>query len=172
MAPLPPAASRAVLSLDDDILMPCTDLERGFALWRASPRQLVGWYPRLLRPAGGKGAPGSPVYQFEPAVFKQVGQCRGGHTSRQGVHARSCCSVVRLAAVHTTSRAHLHHLCSIGLCCVCCGQRGMPSARRLPPLLAPAGPVQRNLGGCGLHGQRRPVPCLLVAPAGARPRSG
>ena len=78
MVPLPPAASRAVLSLDDDILMPCADLEHGFALWRASPRQLVGWYPRLLRPAGGKGAPGPPVYQFEPAVFKQVGRVEGG----------------------------------------------------------------------------------------------
>jgi hypothetical protein len=62
---------RAVLSLDDDILMPCADVERAFALWRTSPRQLVGWYPRLLQPAGGKGAEGPPVYQFEPAVFKE-----------------------------------------------------------------------------------------------------
>lgn len=73
----PPSPRRAVLSLDDDILMPCSDLEAAFALWRASPRQLVGWYPRLLLPAGGEHAPGPPVYQFEPAVFKQVGRGLG-----------------------------------------------------------------------------------------------
>ena len=47
----PPPASpscRAVLSLDDDIMMPCSDLERGFATWRMAPTKMVGYYPRLI----------------------------------------------------------------------------------------------------------------------------
>lgn len=72
-----------MLSLDDDILLPCADVEAGFARWRSAPHQLVGWYPRLLLPAGagvdGGGAGGQglgqgpPTYRFEPAVFEQVG---------------------------------------------------------------------------------------------------
>lgn len=62
-----------MLSLDDDILMPCTTVEAAFAAWRAAPHQLVGWYPRLLVPEGGAGAAGPPVYRFEPHVFAQVG---------------------------------------------------------------------------------------------------
>lgn len=38
---------RAVLSLDDDILMPCSDVEHAFARWRENPDLIVGWYPRL-----------------------------------------------------------------------------------------------------------------------------
>ncbi|KAL4451195.1 hypothetical protein ABPG77_009267 [Micractinium sp. CCAP 211/92] len=40
--------NRAVLSLDDDIMMPCSDLERGFATWRMDPTKMVGYYPRLI----------------------------------------------------------------------------------------------------------------------------
>jgi hypothetical protein len=40
--------NRAVLSLDDDIIMPCSDLERGFAAWRTQPRRLVGFFQRLI----------------------------------------------------------------------------------------------------------------------------
>lgn len=36
------------MSLDDDIMLPCSDLERGFALWRAQPHRMVGFYPRLI----------------------------------------------------------------------------------------------------------------------------
>lgn len=39
---------RAVLSLDDDIMVPCSDLERGFATWRMQPAKMVGFYPRLI----------------------------------------------------------------------------------------------------------------------------
>jgi hypothetical protein len=41
-----------VLSLDDDILMPCSTIEAAFARWRAAPQQLLGFYPRLLLPEG------------------------------------------------------------------------------------------------------------------------
>jgi len=40
--------TRGVLQLDDDILMPCSDLERGFARWREHPERVTGYYPRLL----------------------------------------------------------------------------------------------------------------------------
>ena len=58
---------RAVLSLDDDIMLPCSDLERAFASWRMAPRTMVGYYPRLIEGAplefrgercGGRGAAG------------------------------------------------------------------------------------------------------------------
>jgi len=39
---------RAVLSLDDDILLPCGDVERAFATWRERPELIVGWYPRFF----------------------------------------------------------------------------------------------------------------------------
>ncbi|XP_058073903.1 glucosamine inositolphosphorylceramide transferase 1-like [Magnolia sinica] len=40
--------TRAVLELDDDILMTCNDLERAFRVWREHPERIVGFYPRLL----------------------------------------------------------------------------------------------------------------------------
>ncbi|KAL6005903.1 Glucosamine inositolphosphorylceramide transferase 1 [Asimina triloba] len=40
--------TRAVLELDDDILMSCNDLERAFRVWREHPDRIVGFYPRLL----------------------------------------------------------------------------------------------------------------------------
>lgn len=58
-APPPhPSPGRAVLSLDDDIMLPCSDLEHGFARWRADPAKMVGFFPRLL-----EGAP--PVFRGE-----------------------------------------------------------------------------------------------------------
>ena len=44
----PAIHNRAVLSLDDDIMMPCADVERGFALWRTRPETMVGYFPRLI----------------------------------------------------------------------------------------------------------------------------
>uniref|UniRef100_A0A7N0RJ56 Glucosamine inositolphosphorylceramide transferase 1 n=1 Tax=Kalanchoe fedtschenkoi TaxID=63787 RepID=A0A7N0RJ56_KALFE len=41
--------TRAVLELDDDIMMTCDDIERGFKVWREHPEQLVGYYPRLIK---------------------------------------------------------------------------------------------------------------------------
>ncbi|KAL7589265.1 hypothetical protein Lser_V15G36451 [Lactuca serriola] len=40
--------TKAVLELDDDIMMNCDDLERGFKVWRENPTRLVGFYPRLV----------------------------------------------------------------------------------------------------------------------------
>lgn len=40
--------TRAVLELDDDILMTCDDLERAFSSWRHHPERIVGFYPRLV----------------------------------------------------------------------------------------------------------------------------
>lgn len=42
---------RGVLSLDDDILIPCSDIERAFGSWRENPALLVGFYPRLVEEA-------------------------------------------------------------------------------------------------------------------------
>ncbi|KAK4493237.1 hypothetical protein RD792_017894 [Penstemon davidsonii] len=39
--------TRAVLELDDDIMMNCDDIERGFLIWRKHPERMVGFYPRL-----------------------------------------------------------------------------------------------------------------------------
>ncbi|CAA0814343.1 Glycosyltransferase family protein 64 protein C5 [Striga hermonthica] len=38
--------TRAVLELDDDIMMTCDDIERGFRVWREHPDKMVGFYPR------------------------------------------------------------------------------------------------------------------------------
>ncbi|XP_059628397.1 glucosamine inositolphosphorylceramide transferase 1 [Cornus florida] len=40
--------TRAVLELDDDIMMTCDDIERGFRVWREHPDRIVGFYPRLI----------------------------------------------------------------------------------------------------------------------------
>ena len=37
-----------MLSLDDDILLPCADVEAAFAAWRESPTTMVGFFPRLI----------------------------------------------------------------------------------------------------------------------------
>ncbi|XP_038690798.1 glucosamine inositolphosphorylceramide transferase 1 isoform X2 [Tripterygium wilfordii] len=41
--------TRAVLELDDDIMMTCDDIERGFNVWRQHPDRIVGFYPRLVK---------------------------------------------------------------------------------------------------------------------------
>ncbi|XVF75666.1 hypothetical protein PTKIN_Ptkin13bG0205200 [Pterospermum kingtungense] len=40
--------TRAVLELDDDIMMTCDDIERGFRVWRQHPDRIVGFYPRFV----------------------------------------------------------------------------------------------------------------------------
>lgn len=40
--------TRAVLELDDDIMMTCDDVERGFNVWRQHPDRIVGFYPRFI----------------------------------------------------------------------------------------------------------------------------
>ncbi|XP_051121481.1 glucosamine inositolphosphorylceramide transferase 1-like [Andrographis paniculata] len=44
----PMIKTRAVLELDDDIMMSCDDIERGFKVWRERPDRIVGFYPRLV----------------------------------------------------------------------------------------------------------------------------
>jgi hypothetical protein len=40
--------TKAVFELDDDIMMTCDDVERGFKAWRENPSRMVGYYPRLI----------------------------------------------------------------------------------------------------------------------------
>ncbi|KAG2262551.1 hypothetical protein Bca52824_069630 [Brassica carinata] len=40
--------TRAVLELDDDIMMSCDFIEKGFRVWREHPERLVGFYPRYV----------------------------------------------------------------------------------------------------------------------------
>lgn len=62
----PSIKTRAVLELDDDIMMPCDDVERGFKVWREHPERIVGFYPRL--------ANGSPLrYRAEKHARKHNG---------------------------------------------------------------------------------------------------
>uniref|UniRef100_A0A7I4DU57 Glycosyl transferase 64 domain-containing protein n=1 Tax=Physcomitrium patens TaxID=3218 RepID=A0A7I4DU57_PHYPA len=46
--PDPLIATKAVLELDDDIMMTCDDIERGFRAWRENPDRMVGYCPRLI----------------------------------------------------------------------------------------------------------------------------
>lgn len=46
--------TRAVLELDDDIMMSCDDIERGFKVWRQYPDRIVGFYPRYVDPRVSK----------------------------------------------------------------------------------------------------------------------
>ncbi|KAJ3694999.1 hypothetical protein LUZ60_000376 [Juncus effusus] len=46
--PDPLIKTKAVLELDDDIMMTCNDVEKGFRVWRENPRRIVGFYPRLI----------------------------------------------------------------------------------------------------------------------------
>jgi hypothetical protein len=59
--------TRAVMELDDDIMMPCDDLERGFKVWREHPDRIVGYYPRL--------AEGTPLEYRNERYARQ----RGGY---------------------------------------------------------------------------------------------
>lgn len=58
--------TRAVLELDDDIMMTCNDVERGFRAWREHPDRIVGFYPRL--------AEGNPLtYRDERYARERLG---------------------------------------------------------------------------------------------------
>ena len=63
------------MSLDDDIMMPCSDLERGFATWRKAPQKMVGFYPRLIEgtPLEFRGERWVPQVQW--AVTRQCRHC-------------------------------------------------------------------------------------------------
>eukprot|EP00127_Corallochytrium_limacisporum_P006474 Clim_evm5s229 gene=Clim_evmTU5s229 len=44
------AVASAIFSVDDDILIPCEDVERGFINWRSHPERLTGFLPRVIYP--------------------------------------------------------------------------------------------------------------------------
>ncbi|KAJ9545455.1 hypothetical protein OSB04_025162 [Centaurea solstitialis] len=56
--------TKAVLELDDDIMMSCDYIERGFKVWRENPERLVGFYPRLVN------GPGPLTYRAEKHARK------------------------------------------------------------------------------------------------------
>ncbi|KAK8958468.1 hypothetical protein KSP40_PGU002589 [Platanthera guangdongensis] len=58
--------TKAVFELDDDILMTCNDVEKGFRAWREHPERIVGFYPRFLN-----GDP--PRYRNEKYARKKNG---------------------------------------------------------------------------------------------------
>lgn len=47
--PIQGLETEAVMSLDDDIYMPCSDLAKAFKVWKSHKRALVGFFPRLHR---------------------------------------------------------------------------------------------------------------------------
>lgn len=62
--PDPDIPTRAVFSVDDDIRIPCRDIEAGFAKWRRNPFSLVGYFPRFI-----EGTP-YPVFRGESYVVE------------------------------------------------------------------------------------------------------
>ena len=58
-------ATRAVFSVDDDIRIPCTDVEMAFAAWRKDPEVMVGFYPRLIQRVDGKLIPSNTAAAAE-----------------------------------------------------------------------------------------------------------
>uniref|UniRef100_A0A0D9ZBQ5 Glucosamine inositolphosphorylceramide transferase 1 n=2 Tax=Oryza glumipatula TaxID=40148 RepID=A0A0D9ZBQ5_9ORYZ len=57
--------TKAVMELDDDIMMTCDDLERGFKVWREHPDRIIGYYPRLSE--------GSPLEYRNERYARQQG---------------------------------------------------------------------------------------------------
>ena len=54
-----PVPTPAVLSLDDDLEIPCSTLDFAYSVWQAAPHSLVGFTPRLVTwDAGGAAAAG------------------------------------------------------------------------------------------------------------------
>eukprot|EP00890_Picochlorum_soloecismus_P002228 jgi/Picsp_1/3005/NSC_01227-R1_protein len=62
---------RSVLSMDDDLFIPCQDIEAAFAEWRQTPNRLVGWFPRFAgKLEGGKSKKDEELtYLGEPATI-------------------------------------------------------------------------------------------------------
>lgn len=57
--------TRAVFSIDDDIRIPCRDIENAFAAWRREPEVMIGFFPRLI-----EGYP-TPVFRGERHSVQQ-----------------------------------------------------------------------------------------------------
>jgi hypothetical protein len=66
--PDPKIAYRGVLSLDDDLRIPCQSIDKAFAAWKQNKSHLVGWFPRLIE-SFEHGSSG--VYHGEPEAIEQ-----------------------------------------------------------------------------------------------------
>lgn len=58
---------RGVLSLDDDLRIPCASLDAAFRVWQKNPETLVGWFPRLVR----RSSRGVMEYLGEPETIQE-----------------------------------------------------------------------------------------------------
>lgn len=68
--PDPKIAYRGVLSLDDDLRIPCESIDKAFSLWKQKSGHLVGWFPRLVEsPEHDHGNSG--FYHGEPEAIEQ-----------------------------------------------------------------------------------------------------
>lgn len=45
--PLKDLRTDAILSIDDDVLVPCSTLEAAFSVWTSAPYSMVGFVPRM-----------------------------------------------------------------------------------------------------------------------------
>jgi len=61
--------TRAVFSIDDDIRLPCSDVEAAFAEWRRQPEVMVGFFPRLIEP--GEGNTNELMFRGEGYVMEK-----------------------------------------------------------------------------------------------------
>lgn len=64
-----PPATPGLLSVDDDVRLPCALLAAGFAAWRERPWALVGFWPRLHRPSAA-ACGGVDYVSSEPALWR------------------------------------------------------------------------------------------------------
>lgn len=69
--PIPDLVSDALFMVDDDLKVSCTSLHQGYLAWRSFPDSLVGYYPRLGRPASSMAAHDidTMTYHNWPEVF-------------------------------------------------------------------------------------------------------
>ena len=148
LPPCPPPTRSAVLSLDDDIMLPCADLERAFARWRASPTTMLGFFPRLI-----EGEP-RPEFRGEWCVGvargRRLGQEAGGTEGSRGActrRSRRAWQEPALASVAAGCRRP--HSSSRPACRPCAPPP--PPAPPPPQVRGGAGAVQR-----GAHGGRLP----------------
>lgn len=76
-----PVPTPAVLSLDDDLEIPCKTLDFAFSVWQAAPHSLVGFTPRLITwegDAAAGGAAGGEKEEKEEGSSGSSGSGGGG----------------------------------------------------------------------------------------------
>lgn len=70
--PDPLISTDAVLSLDDDTLLWCSDIEAGFKEWQRTPDALVGFIPRLIEvPSDGSSTSAKVHYLGEREAYQR-----------------------------------------------------------------------------------------------------